>query len=157
MMAAVAFVDVAIGLLCCTVAVTDFRRGIIPDWCNGALLAAGGLLSSLGGLELLAANLFDAVIVFGLFLLLRAGYRRLRGYGGLGLGDVKFLGAATVSIGLVGIQLVVLLASVTGLVEALVRRLAFDEQLTSKTRLRFGPHLALALVAVLALRQAGYW
>lgn len=149
--ASLSVLDVSLVLLCGTIAWTDIRRGIIPDWCN-ALIAAIGLLSVfLAGRDVLS-SLINPILVLAIFVLIRLLYRRLRGHNGLGLGDVKFLAAATIRTGMTGFVMLLLCACVTGLLEIALRRLR-GEPITSRTALRFGPHLALGFVAVIYLFQ----
>lgn len=134
--------------LCAIIAITDRRRGIIPDWCNLSIAMCGALIALSNSLERLEANAIDAVIVLALFAALRFGYRRLRHRNGLGLGDVKFLGAATLCVGMSGVHIVILIACVLGLAEVAIRRLK-GETISGTTHLRFGPHLGAGLAIVL--------
>ncbi len=152
--ASIAF-DGFIMALCVYAAVTDWRRGILPDWCN-ALIAVLGLSASLASGQDGLWRVADAAIVCGLFLLLRVTYRHLRGQSGLGLGDVKFLTAATLRLGLAGLNILILAACVTGLLEVAVRRVR-GERVTGRTALRFGVHLAMGFFVALAFeRFAGF-
>ncbi|TXM72382.1 prepilin peptidase [Methylobacterium sp. WL12] len=128
----------------------DLRHRIIPDLVNLALFALGLSVAAWREPEMaaVALRLAEAGLAFVLFLGLRALHARLRGRVGLGLGDVKFLGAATVWTGLAGLPLLVLTASVTALGAILIGRLA-GARITAATRLPFGPFLALGLHAAL--------
>lgn len=138
----------AVFALCAVIAITDNRRGIIPDWCNLSIAICGALIALSNGLVHLRENAVDAVIVLALFAALRFGYKRLRHRNGLGLGDVKFLGAATLGVGMSGIHLVILIACALGLTEIVIRRLQ-GEAISGTTHLRFGPHLGAGLAIVL--------
>jgi leader peptidase (prepilin peptidase) / N-methyltransferase len=140
--------DIVILVLCAAIAVIDWRSGIIPNWCN-LLMGAAGLTNALvaEGVNGLF-HLIDAALIFLLFFLLRWAYGRWRGRTGLGLGDVKFLAAASLRTGLGGLNVLVLVACLTGLLELLVRRL-LGQSVNAATRLRFGPHLALGLTLVI--------
>jgi leader peptidase (prepilin peptidase) / N-methyltransferase len=122
----------------------DFRTQTIPDFLI-AVLAVGGIA---GTIALNAVTLGDAVLglIIGIIapLGLRSVFEALRGMVGLGLGDVKFLGAAGVWIGASGLPWVVLIASLSGLTFALAVQLV-QKNFTRQTRLAFGPHLALGL------------
>lgn len=142
---AIATIETAVlaGLLL-PVAVIDWRRGIIPDWLNGAI-AATGLLRLLGfGMEAVAVAVAEAMLAGGLVYALRWSYHRWRGFHGLGLGDVKLVAAATLWIGLAALPTAMLAASVSGLVLVFALRLA-GLGLTPTTRIAFGPHLALGV------------
>ncbi len=132
------------------VGLVDGRTGRIPDALNAGIAALGLLRLAMGSQEALLAHGLDAAIVGGLLLLLRRLYRVWRGRTGLGLGDVKFLAAATLWTGLEALALVVLLASLSGLAMVGLQALR-GGAIRADRRLRFGPHLALALMAVLLL------
>lgn len=137
------------------IAVTDARRGIIPDRANLAVAALGALAAATGGgAALTAGRALDALIVGGLLLLLRAAYRMRRGRTGLGLGDVKFLAAATLWLGMTQLFAALFLASTGGL--AFLGALALGGRPVGRhTRLRFGPFLALGVGAVLIWARLG--
>ena len=85
--------------------------------------------------------------------LLRWLYFRLRKYQGLGLGDVKLLAASGVWIGIAGVPIQLLVASLTALAAAGLLRLA-GLAMTRQTSLPFGPFLALGLLITLMLQLA---
>jgi leader peptidase (prepilin peptidase)/N-methyltransferase len=132
------------------VSVIDGRRRIIPDPLNLLLLASGLAVATLRAPDpaALAACLAQAAMAFGLLWALRALYTRLRGRTGLGLGDVKFVCAATAWIGLTGLPFLILIASTTALAALALAALA-GRQITREFRLPFGPFLAVGLHAAL--------
>lgn len=136
-------------------AAIDLRRRIIPDLLNLALLGLGLAVAAWEdpALSSLAERLAQVALAFGLFWALRALHARLRGRIGIGLGDVKFIAAATAWIGLVGLPLLILTASLAALVGVLVAILA-GGRIDRAARLPFGPFLALGLHAVLAAEHA---
>ena len=142
--------DAMLVVLCTLIARTDRIHGIIPNWCNLLIALLGLTWGLLAGHDIIQ-RLIDSALVFGLFFLLRFLYRRLRGHNGLGLGDVKFLAAATMRTGLSGLHLLVLAACISGLLEIALRRLR-GEAITSRSVLRFGPHLALGFTLVIAFQ-----
>ena len=73
---------------------------------------------------------------------------------GLGLGDVKFLAAAGIWVGLAGIPFVLLIATMTALACAGVMQLS-GRALTARTSLSFGPFLAAGLLVTVAFQQYG--
>ena len=89
--------------LCAVLAWIDIRHGIIPDWLNLSI-AALGLLKIVLSEDRTAAiqALGEGVAVGAAFWLLRRLYFAFRGIQGLGLGDVKFLGAAGIWVGVAG-------------------------------------------------------
>ena len=132
------------------VSLIDLRRRIIPDGLNLALLVLGVGFSALHGpaLTTAGASLLQAACAFLLLWALRAAYARLRGRTGLGLGDVKFIAAATAWTGLAGLPLLLLVASTSALAMLALAALA-GKRVGLAFRLPFGPFLALGLHAVL--------
>ena len=130
----------------------DLRRRIIPDGLNLALLLTG--LAIVGvrdpSPEAVLARAAEAALAFALGWSLRALYARLRGRTGLGLGDVKFLGAATAWAGLEQLPILILIASGTALAALGLAALA-GRRIGATTRLPFGPFLALGLHGALFL------
>lgn len=136
-------------------AAIDLRRRIIPDLLNLALLGLGLAVAAWADPDppALVGRLAEVALAFGLFWALRALHARLRGRIGLGLGDVKFIAAATAWIGLVGLPLLILTASLAALAGVLVAHLS-GGRVDRATRLPFGPFLALGLHAALAAERA---
>ena len=149
-------VVLSFGLLCLLSAVLawiDIRHGIIPDWLN-LTIAAVGLSKAmivggpLAGLEAVCEGAAIGVI----FLLLRRLYFAFRKLQGLGLGDVKFLAAAGIWVGVAGLPMLLLVAALTALACAGVMQLA-GRQLTGQTSMSFGPFLAIGLLFASAFEQ----
>jgi leader peptidase (prepilin peptidase) / N-methyltransferase len=140
---------VSFGLLCLLSAVLawiDIQHGIIPDWLNLAIAGLG--LSRvlivdgpIAGLEAVS----EAVAIGAIFWLLRRLYFTFRKIQGLGLGDVKFLAAAGVWVGVAGVPMLLLVAALTALACAGVMQLA-GRQLNAQTSMSFGPFLAIGLL-----------
>ena len=137
----------ALCLSCSAVAVIDIRRGIIPNGLN-LLIAGLGLANAVvtGGAMAGLEALGEAAAVGAIFWLLRRLYFALRKIQGLGLGDVKLLAAATVWIGVLGIPMLLLIATLTALAAVGSRQLA-GQDMTRQTSLPFGPFLAIGLLA----------
>ena len=149
-------IGVSFGLLCLLSAVLawiDIRQGIIPDWLNSAIaglglsktLVVGG---PLGGLEAVC----EGAAIGAVFWLLRRLYFSYRQIQGLGLGDVKFLAAAGIWVGVVGLPMLVMTAALTALACAGTMQLT-GRQLTARTSMSFGPFLAIGLLLTLSLQQ----
>ena len=144
---------VTLCLLCGSLALTDFRRGIIPDALNLAV-AGLGLAKAVvdggatAGLEAIA----EAIVVAAAFWLFRRLYFVLRKIQGLGLGDVKFLAAATPWVGIAGIPTLLLVAALSALLAIGGAQLA-GQRLSRQTSLPFGPFLALGLLSTLAAQH----
>lgn len=128
------------------VSLIDLRRRIIPDGLNLALLVLGVGCAALHGPAFAAAgaSLAQAACAFLLLWALRAAYARLRGRTGLGLGDVKFIAAATAWTGLASLPLLLLVASTSALAALALAALA-GRRVDRAFRLPFGPFLALGL------------
>lgn len=138
---------------CGVIVVVDARERIIPDACNVVVAALGLVFASRDGtVEALAAAVqgSSACLVLWAF---RALYRRLRGRQGLGLGDVKFLGAAGTWVGLGGLPPLILIACAVALAFLGLGRLR-GHRITAHLALPFGPFLVVGLFGALALRFA---
>ncbi|MGF6718036.1 leader peptidase (prepilin peptidase)/N-methyltransferase [Bradyrhizobium sp. i1.14.1] len=143
----------ALCMLCCAVALIDLRHGIIPDWLNLAIAALGlanvviteGTTAAFGAIAI-------AVLVGILFWLLQRLYFALRQVDGLGLGDVKFIAAATIWVGALGIPTLLLIAALAALGVAGSLQLA-GREMKRQTSIPFGPFLALGLLLTPVLQS----
>jgi leader peptidase (prepilin peptidase) / N-methyltransferase len=134
----------------------DLRRGIIPDWLNLAIAALGlARIAILDDWTLALSAAAEGVLTGAIVWLLRWFYFRLRQRQGLGFGDVKLLAASAIWVGIAGIPMMLLVASLAALAAAGVLHLT-GERMTRQTALPFGPFLALGLLATLALQQTGW-
>jgi leader peptidase (prepilin peptidase)/N-methyltransferase len=134
----------------------DLRRGIIPDWLNLAIAIVG--LARAAVLDGWAAALSagcEGIIIGVIVWLLRQLYFMFRKFQGLGLGDVKLLAASGIWIGIAGVPLQLLVASLTALAAAGVMQLT-GRSMTRQTAVPFGPFLALGLLVTLGLQQGGW-
>jgi leader peptidase (prepilin peptidase)/N-methyltransferase len=131
----------------------DVRQGIIPDWLN-LTIAGLGLSTALliggpwAGLEAACEGAAIGVI----FFLLSRLYFVFRKVEGLGLGDVKFLAAAGIWVGVAGLPVLLLVATLTALICAGLMQLA-GRRLTGQSSLSFGPFLAIGLLLISGLQQ----
>jgi leader peptidase (prepilin peptidase)/N-methyltransferase len=134
---------------------SDLRLGIIPNWLNIAIAAVG--LARVALLESFSATIVAAgegIAVGAVVWLLRWFFFSLRKYQGLGLGDVKLLAASGIWIGIAGVPLQLLVASLSALTAAAILRLA-GRGVGRKTSLPFGPFLVLGLLTALWIEQSG--
>lgn len=134
----------------------DLRRGIIPDWLN-LMIAVIGLARAvaLDGWASASGAACEGIAIGAIVWLLRSLYFMVRKYHGLGLGDVKLLAASAIWIGVAGVPMQLLVASLTALLAAGAMQLA-GRAMTRQTSLPFGPFLALGLLATLSLQQGGF-
>lgn len=147
------------GLLCvlsAALAWIDIRDGIIPDWLNLAIAGLGVVKIMVTGDPSAAIEAIgEGLAIGGVFWLLRRLYFALRGIQGLGLGDVKFLGAAGIWVGVAGIPLVLLVATMTALACVGIMQLS-GRALTAQTSMSFGPFLAAGLLLTFGFQQYGF-
>jgi leader peptidase (prepilin peptidase)/N-methyltransferase len=142
-------------LLCIVVAWIDIRHGIIPDWLN--LTIAGLGLSKgviIGGLPAGFEVVCEGAAIGAVFWLLRRLYFAVRQIQGLGLGDVKFLAASGIWIGVSGLPMLLLAATLTALACVGIGQLA-GRPLSGQTSMSFGPFLAIGLLFTAGFQQ--YW
>lgn len=140
----VIFAGILLGLLLWLSAI-DLTSLRLPDSLNAALVGTGFLWAVWSGNGV--AGLLGGLFGLAVPLLIRAVYFRLRGQQGLGLGDVKFLGAAGVWVGWEGLPVLVLIACVSGLTLILGRHLT-GRRAVAGNRIAFGPHLSVGLLIV---------
>jgi leader peptidase (prepilin peptidase) / N-methyltransferase len=134
----------------------DLRRGIIPDWLNLAIAVIGLIRAvMLDGPQAALVAGCQGIAIGAIVWLLRSLYFMVRKYHGLGLGDVKLLAASGIWIGVAGVPMQLLVASLTALLAAAVMQLT-GRTLTPQTSLPFGPFLALGLLVTLSLQQGGF-
>ena len=139
--------------LCVALALTDIRRGIIPNGFNLSIAGLGLLKAVVVTDAMSSVELGCEAAAVGLvFWLLRRGYFVLRKVQGLGLGDVKFLAAAGTWIGIVGLPILLLIATLAALAAAGSLQLA-GRDMTRQSSLPFGPFLALGLVLTVISQQ----
>jgi leader peptidase (prepilin peptidase)/N-methyltransferase len=142
-------------LLCAALAWIDIRHGIIPDWLNLAIAGLGLIrIMTIGDPSAALQAIGEGAAIGALFWLLRRLYFAYRKVQGLGLGDVKFLGAAGIWVGMTGLPVLLLVATLTALACAGITYLA-GRSLTAQTSMPFGPFLAAGLVLTSGFQQ--YW
>ncbi|MBO9575223.1 MAG: prepilin peptidase [Sphingobium sp.] len=128
-----------------TLAVLDARHLWLPDLLTLPLAALGLTL----GDWVLPAQFMDRAIGAaagaGFLFLLAAGFKRLRGKDGLGLGDAKLLGAVGAWLGWQALPFVLLLASVTALLWVGALQLT-GRRFDNATRVPLGTFLCFAVV-----------
>ncbi|AZO32540.1 A24 family peptidase [Mesorhizobium sp. M1B.F.Ca.ET.045.04.1.1] len=125
------------------IAVVDFRRQVIPDPLNMAL-AVSGLGFQLVAQRDAAMQLLIAALALAVFWALRRGHFLLTGRIGLGLGDVKMLGAAALWINPVLLPVLLFIASTAALLFVGGQVVAAGPA-AARMRVPFGPFIALGL------------
>jgi leader peptidase (prepilin peptidase) / N-methyltransferase len=136
-------------------ALIDMRHGIIPDWLNLTIAGLGLSKAVIGGGWLAGLEaVCEGIAIGAIFWLLRRLYFVLRKIQGLGLGDVKFLAAAGLWIGVDGLPTLLLVAALAALATAGCMQLA-GRNMTRRTSISFGPFLALGLLVTLVVQRYG--
>lgn len=130
------------------ISIVDLRTRRIPNILSLPLAAAGLGWTAWATPEALPAHVLGALIGYAVLAAFGEVYFRKRGREGLGLGDAKLFAAGGAWLGWQNLPLVMLIASVTGLLYALVtRRLRADDEFA------FGPWIALGIwMAWIAIR-----
>lgn len=135
--------DCGLGWTLLTLSWIDGTSLLLPDVLTLPLLLAGLALTLAEQPEALTDHCLAAALGYLSFQGLGLAYRRLRGRDGLGGGDSKLIAAAGAWCGLALLPVVVLGSAIVGLLAALALALA-GRIVTSKTRISFGPCIALA-------------
>lgn len=125
--------------------VIDFRTMLLPDILTLPLII-GGLVFAYWQQALLA-GVIGAVIGYIGLVGIELFYKRFRGVDGLGRGDAKLLAAGGAWCGWYGLAFILLIASASGLVHALLlSKQSGQSGEQANIKLPFGPHLALGIV-----------
>jgi leader peptidase (prepilin peptidase)/N-methyltransferase len=134
----------------------DFQRKIIPNALNAVIALLGAArAAALDGFLALAETMLQALFVAAAVWLLRRLYSLIRKQQGLGLGDVKLLAASTLWIGIAGVPIQLLFASLTALAAVAALHLT-GYTMTRKSALPFGPFLAFGLLASITAQENGW-
>jgi leader peptidase (prepilin peptidase) / N-methyltransferase len=141
------------------ITISDARRFIIPDALSLPAIPAGVaayvLTSGDGGWHAAAASLLGALIGGISLFAIKAGYARLKGVEGLGLGDVKLFAAGGAWLGPENLAPCLLLASLAALVAvAGTVVIGGKRDLTRSTPVPFGAFIAPAIWLVWFYGQA---
>lgn len=124
------------------ISVIDLKTFRIPDVLSLPLIGAGLALSLTVPEDYLVDHLIGAIAAFALFAGLGEIYFRKRQVDGLGLGDAKLFSAAGAWLGWQNLPMVLLIATLGGLTQALLMKTTRRD-----TQLAFGPWIALGFWA----------
>jgi prepilin signal peptidase PulO-like enzyme (type II secretory pathway) len=128
------------GLIC----YFDFRWLVIPDIVTGALAVFGLVIKATDGFAALVTSIGSAATVIFLMWLIREIHLRIAGRVGLGLGDVKFAGAAVIWFGPLLFPVFLFLAAAMALLFLAAKAMVGHSGW--RDRLPFGPFLAGSLI-----------
>lgn len=112
-------VYLAFGILLLCAIFIDLDHMLLPDSLTLGGAALGLISAPLRGLDLLASGLGAAIGFLVVWLLFVEGYRLLRGFPGMGLGDAKLLALTGAWFGWRGVLFTLLAGSVLGTLTAL--------------------------------------
>lgn len=143
-------VSCGLGLIMLAIAIEDARRFIVPDVLSLpaiplGLIVAGGLSPPDIVWQTILTHISAMVIAGGGLFLVRVVYRRMRGYDGLGLGDVKLAAVGGAWTGLQGISLFLLVACIGATTLVLITKWRNPDSINRHTPLPFGAFLAPAI------------
>jgi len=128
-------------LLCITFIDLDHR--IIPDWLSLGTLALGLATCWMRPEPGWALCLIGAAAGFSVFYSIAWLYQRLRGYSGLGGGDIKLLAMLGAFLGPMGVFASVLISSIAGTIAGLALALARRDKKVLQISIPYGPFLVL--------------
>ncbi len=136
-------------------ALIDADTMLLPDSLTLPLVWAGVLCASLGVIHLpLMHSVWGAAAGYGVLWSIQAVFKRLTGKQGMGAGDFKLLAALGAWLGWIALPVVVLIASVLGVLVALVMR--WRGSLQAGEPLPFGPYLVLAGLVIATVDVSRY-
>lgn len=125
------------------IAIVDFASFRIPNLLNLLLALTGSIWQFVSSSEQLVYQALFATGLFLVFYSVQKIHTRITGKLGLGMGDVKMVGAAGFWISPFNLPFFVFIASLGGLIFALVKRGSEEAYI-----IPFGPFLALSLFVV---------
>ena len=146
------------GSMLLALALIDADTMLLPDSLTLPLLWAGILCASMGVIELpLLQSVWGAAAGYGVLWLVQTVFKLITGKQGMGEGDYKLLAALGAWLGWMVLPMVVLIASLLGVIVALAMR--WRGSLKAGEPLPFGPYLVLAglVCAAVDLRSSLYY
>ncbi|MCO4318885.1 A24 family peptidase [Phyllobacterium sp. 21LDTY02-6] len=139
-------------LLAAAITVHDLATMLIPDHYTLGIPLVGFAewLAASGDPEALTVRAEGALMLGGALWLFGMLYERLRGQTGLGMGDIKLLGASALLVGISGTGVQIMLAASAALIFIALRAMRLRRPLRAAAKIPFGTFLAPALVIVWA-------
>jgi leader peptidase (prepilin peptidase)/N-methyltransferase len=128
----------------------DARHLVIPDALNAAIFATGVGAALWTGAPSAPSAAAASVGGAAALWLVREAVSRRTGREAMGLGDIKFVAAAGVWVGLPALPAMLVIASAAGLAYAVLRRV------DAGSRIPFGPFLAVGAGTARWLDSAGW-
>jgi leader peptidase (prepilin peptidase)/N-methyltransferase len=142
-------VGAMLALLMLSIAVCDARHGIIPNEFNVAGFALAMCHAVVATQEFAIPEMIAAALRGGLlglsFLGLHLTYRWLRGYDGIGLGDVKLAVVAGAFLDWLTIPIVLEVAALAGIAAYVLQQFRLNQALQTSAKLPFGLYFAPAI------------
>lgn len=135
-------VSTALGATLVALATIDVEQMRLPNVMTLPLVAVGLLHTYIADATAIASHAAAAAVGYIVLAIIDWLYRHLRGMSGIGLGDAKLFAASGAWLGLVALPSVLMFAATLGLALASVLYV-FGAKLSARTRLPFGPCLAL--------------
>ena len=133
------WLTLGLGGLLVALALIDWRTYRLPDPLNLSVLLLGGLMVAMTRPENWLHHVIGALMGYAVLVAVELTYRRTRGRDGLGRGDAKLMGALGMWTGWIGLAPILLVASVSGLIAALV----IGQKTEGGPMIAFGPWIAL--------------
>ena len=130
----------------------DIRQFRIPDGLSLPFIGLGFLATWALG-QSLTFSVAGAIAGYWIFRALEWGFRKARGYDGLGRGDAKLAAVAGAWVGVFLLPQVILVASLSGILFVLVQQRFLDRNVSKYEHLPFAPFLGGAIFAVFVLHM----
>ncbi len=125
----------------------DIKTYRLPNFLTLTLAPLGVFYVALTGQSVIS-SITGGALAYGLLWGVAAYWRYFKGYEGLGLGDAKLLCASGCWLGLHSVPIVLLVASLLGIVHFLMVGGKDSELIASKLVIPFGPSIALSFWSV---------
>lgn len=140
------YLGAGLAVIALAIAAIDARLFVIPNELSAAAFALAlinaAVMAPQAIAEAVGVAVLRGVVLALLFLGLRAGYRRMRGREGLGLGDVKLAGVAGAWLSLLMIPIAIEIAALAAIAAYGVRRYALGRPIDAAAKFPFGLFLA---------------